>query len=174
MAIPFLQHNARPLNILLAITAFASLGAALYLQHGLGQDPCPLCIVQRYAWIKLGALFAIAACFPRVRWVFGWSMGFAVMMATVGVAAAIKQLWGLAHPTNVQCGRDALETFLNSLPQAQLFPDVFQSRGFCSDVFPPILGLSLPTWSLIGLSAYLLIALALWVFGMPRKPSRFA
>ena len=34
---------------------------ALYLQHFQGQDPCPLCIVQRVAYIVLVAVFLVAA-----------------------------------------------------------------------------------------------------------------
>lgn len=174
MAIPLLQNNARGLNLGLAVIAFAGLGGALWLQHGMGQDPCPLCILQRYVWLKLGVFFAIAACFPRSRKVFGWMLGFATITGLFGVAVAVRQWWVLNYPSATQCGRDAVEAFVNDLPMAHWLPSVFESRGFCTDVFPPMLGLSLPTWSLLGLLAYTLIAALLWWGAMPRQRSRFA
>jgi disulfide bond formation protein DsbB len=34
---------------------------ALYLQHGLGEEPCPLCILQRVLMMGLGVIFLVAA-----------------------------------------------------------------------------------------------------------------
>ncbi len=35
-------------------------GAALYLQYVLHQEPCPLCMIQRFIFIAMGVLFALA------------------------------------------------------------------------------------------------------------------
>ena len=35
-------------------------GAALYLQYVLHQEPCPLCMVQRFIFIAMLVLFALA------------------------------------------------------------------------------------------------------------------
>ena len=37
------------------------LGFGLYLQYAGGQDPCPLCILQRITFIALGLVFLVAA-----------------------------------------------------------------------------------------------------------------
>ncbi len=37
------------------------MGWALWLQYGLGLDPCPLCVFQRIALIATGVVFLIAA-----------------------------------------------------------------------------------------------------------------
>jgi disulfide bond formation protein DsbB len=37
------------------------MGYALYAQHVLGLEPCPLCIFQRVAVISVGVLFLLAA-----------------------------------------------------------------------------------------------------------------
>jgi protein dithiol:quinone oxidoreductase len=34
---------------------------AMYLQHAQGLEPCPMCILQRYAFIVLGAIALAAA-----------------------------------------------------------------------------------------------------------------
>jgi len=44
-----------------AITCAALMGWALWLQYGLGLDPCPLCSLQRMAVVAIGVVFLIAA-----------------------------------------------------------------------------------------------------------------
>jgi len=69
--------------------------AIYYLQEWLGLEPCPMCILQRYAF------FAIAA------------------LALVGGGTAIRQSW-LQHnpPISQSCGSD-LEFLLENFPLAQ-------------------------------------------------------
>ena len=38
------------------VTAFGLIGVALYLQHGLDMLPCPLCVIQRYLFLAIGAV----------------------------------------------------------------------------------------------------------------------
>jgi disulfide bond formation protein DsbB len=73
-----------------------------------------------------------------------------ILGALAGVAAALRNLWVMAYP-EILCGRDPLELFLNGLPTAQKLPEVFVASGLCSSPIPPLLGLPLPAWSLIGL-----------------------
>ena len=52
-----------------ALVCAALMGWALWLQYGLGLDPCPLCIFQRVAVIATGIVFLIAAIHnPRGGW----------------------------------------------------------------------------------------------------------
>ena len=46
---------------LLCITSVGLLSFGLYLQHVVGLEPCPMCIVQRYAMTAL-ALIALVGC----------------------------------------------------------------------------------------------------------------
>jgi disulfide bond formation protein DsbB len=39
---------------LIFFLVLAALGAGYYIQHGLGIEPCPLCIVQRLAFVAVG------------------------------------------------------------------------------------------------------------------------
>lgn len=139
---------SRLCNLLVVAGALVALSAALYMQHGKGLLPCTLCIAQRYAfiWMGLSALLALVmpACGRRVLAVIG------IVGAVGGMVAAIRNLWVLTHPS-ILCGRDSLELFLNGLPTAQWWPKVFMALGLCSDPIPPLLGLPLPAWSLVGL-----------------------
>jgi len=56
-------------------------------------------------------------------------------------------LWVQAHP-GTSCGIDPLETSLNTIPTATLFPTLFKADGLCANPYP-FLGLSIPQWSLI-------------------------
>lgn len=146
--------------ILILLASVAALGAALYMQHGQGLQPCTMCIIQRYAFIWVGICALLALVLPirpvRVLVVLAGIVG-----ALGGMAAALRNLWVMAYP-EILCGRDPVEVFLNGLPTAQKFPEVFVASGLCSSPIPPLLGLSLPAWSLIGLfSLAVLLALSL-------------
>lgn len=133
---------------LVAAGSAGALSVALFMQHGKGLHPCTLCIIQRYAFIWV-ALCAVVATIPfrplRLIAVMAGLLG-----ALGGLGAALRNLWVMAHP-EILCGRDPVEIFLNGLPSAQLLPEVFVASGLCSAPIPPLLGLALPAWSLIGL-----------------------
>ena len=50
---------------------------------------------------------------------------------------------------DVSCGIDPLETSLNTFPTADWLPFLFKADGLCSTDYAPILGLSIPQWSLL-------------------------
>src|SRR5260364_362002 len=45
----------------------------------------------------------------------------------------------------------SLRPIVDHFPLAHLWPSAFKVAGFCETVYPPILGLSLPAWSLVAL-----------------------
>lgn len=52
---------------LLALGCAALLGFGLYLQHVVGLEPCPMCIVQRYAMTVIGLLAVVALMIRHAR-----------------------------------------------------------------------------------------------------------
>ncbi len=120
------------------------LGYALYLQHVRGLAPCPLCVMQRYAFLAV-MVGCLVAAFSKYR-VFGAAYGLLAALAGAGIAS--YHLWIKAHP-NTSCGIDPLETALNKIWPAQWLPSVFNADGLCSAIHDPILGLSIPQWSLL-------------------------
>lgn len=135
--------------LLAAGASFGAVLVALFMQHGQGLQPCTMCIIQRYAFLFIGIAALLAALSPY-RWLRFILSISGVLVALGGVCAALRNLWVMAHP-DILCGRDPVEVFLNGLPPAQWFPKVFMALGLCSDPIPPLLGLPLPAWSLIGL-----------------------
>jgi disulfide bond formation protein DsbB len=54
----------------------------------------------------------------------------------------------IAYPES-SCGLDPLEVFINQFSFVQAIPFFFKADGFCSMPLPPILFLSVPSWSLL-------------------------
>ncbi|NMM27028.1 MAG: disulfide bond formation protein B [Glaciimonas sp.] len=145
-------------NVLLAIAyiCLTLLGVALYLQHGLDQKPCPLCVMQRYAFAAIALICLVSAALPRAAARAGASLG--LIAAHIGTGIAGWHLWVKAHP-EISCGIDPLETALNKIPSAELLPFLFKANGFCSTEYAPILGLSTPMWALLWFTIF---TIALW------------
>jgi len=132
---------------LLGSIAFLCIGFilfALYLQHFNQVLPCPLCVLQRYAFVML-AVFCLVGAIAGTSKAASF-LGF--ITAATGAGLAGYQLWVEAHPS-ISCGNDPLEKAINQLFTAKLFPFLFRSEGFCTDVYAPILGLTTPQWSLV-------------------------
>lgn len=145
----------RPSNLILsgiAAACCALLGLALYLQLVEDMLPCPLCVLQRYAFI-LVALFCLLALRANVRL---WSTLAALAAALGGAGVALYHVWVLAHPA-LSCGTDPLETALNRIPPAQWLPVLFRADGLCETPYDPILGLSIPAWALVWFVTFALL-----------------
>ncbi|MFZ6726477.1 disulfide bond formation protein B [Undibacterium sp. MH2W] len=141
------MQSSKP--VLLGIAAFciSLIGAALYLQIVEHMLPCPLCVLQRYAFIAIAIFCLIGAAMPRgTRRI---SVGLATVSALSGIGVAAKHLYVLANP-GLSCGIDPLETGLNKIVLASWWPTLFRADGLCETPYPPTLGLSIPAWSMIG------------------------
>jgi protein dithiol:quinone oxidoreductase len=135
--------NRRSLYLIVAAICFALIGAALYLQHVQKLAPCPLCVIQRYAFLAAG-IFSLAAAFvPKERlWA---ALGLASLVGGLGTAG--KHVYVLANP-GFTCGIDPVENFLNKLPTAEIMPWMFEAYGACEEAHG-LFGLSLPAWAAV-------------------------
>ncbi|MCQ8894938.1 disulfide bond formation protein B [Limnobacter humi] len=138
-------------GLLLSVCA---LGGALYTQQVLQWFPCPLCILQRYAYLLTAVCFLLMLIRPGQ---VGITL-LTLLLALAGGASAFYHVWVLAHPLQT-CGIDPLQLKLNALPWVSVWPALFTSDGLCSDVYPPLLGLSLPAWSGLGFLGQFALAL---------------
>ena len=147
--------SAKPLLLSIAAAALALLGVALYLQFVENMLPCPLCIMQRYGFAAVALICLVTAMLPQaVSKAGAW---LSLIAALTGGGVAGWHLWIKAHPA-VSCGIDPLETSLNKIVTAELLPFLFKADGLCTTDYDPILGLSIPQWSL---AWFLIFALAL-------------
>jgi len=158
----FLAAHARKLLALIALGSLALLGFGLYLQHVVGLEPCPMCIVQRYALV-LVAVVAGLFCWFRGR---GALMGGAlvvVLLAGFGAFVAARQSFLQWYPPEMySCGRDfygMIETF----PLKRAIPMIFKGGGDCTQIDWTFLGLSIANWSFLNFLLIGVLALALFV-----------
>lgn len=152
--------NARISNALLALLALVAMLVALYLQHYQGLEPCPLCVFQRVAVISFGLVALLAALHGPRAWGQRVYAGLMALSALGGVIVAGRHVW-LQHlpPDQVPSCGPGLDFWIDALPWQQVIQQVFQGSGECAKVDWTLLGLSLPTWTLLLFVGLLLAAL---------------
>jgi len=144
--------TVRTANALGAFLCACLMGYALYAQHGLGLEPCPLCVFQRVAVIGLGILFLLAALHPSLaggRRVYAVLIGL-VALAGSGVSARHVWLTTLPPERVPACG-PGLDFMLESFPLQEALAMVLSGSGECASVDWQFLGLSMPAWVLLAL-----------------------
>lgn len=145
--------NRRLLNFLGVVICAGMMGFALYAQHVLLLEPCPLCIMQRVAVILLGLVFLLAALHnpPGIG-----AKIYAALLALVagtgaGVAAWHVHLQNLPPDAVPSCG-PGLDYIMGNFPLSDALALIFKGSGECAEVSWRLLGLSMPTWVVIGLT----------------------
>lgn len=147
--------SARGALTLVAAFTLAAMLVALYLQHVVGLEPCPLCVMQRVALILAG-LFALAgALLARGRLWQRLFLGGSALAALAGAGVAIWHVWILANPPDsMSCGRP-FQWFHDEFPLREWLPRLFRGDGDCLSESWSLLGLGVPHWSLVGFAVVL-------------------
>ena len=132
----------------------------MYLQHVVGLEPCPMCIVQRYAMTLIGVVALLGLVWRSV--LGGRVLALlAVLLAAGGAFVAARQTWLQWYPPEVaSCGRD-FYGMIESFPLQRAIPLIFRGSGDCSKVDWTFLGGSIANWSFVAF-----VAMALWLFVM--------
>ena len=137
------------------------LAYGLYLQHVVGLEPCPMCIVQRYALVLIAVVAGLTGAGSRKSLHVG---GLLLLIVTAGFGAfvAARQSWLQWYPPEVaSCGRD-FYGMIENFPLQRAIPMIFKGSGDCSKIDWTFLGASIANWSflcfcgILVLSAWLL------------------
>jgi disulfide bond formation protein DsbB len=139
-----------------AIVVSVLFAAALYLQHVLHQEPCPLCMIQRVIFIAIGVTFFIAALHNPKRMAARFYSGIVVLLALGGVAVAGRHIW-IQHLPKDQvpaCG-PGLDFMLQNFPMGEVWQELMHGSGECAEKGWTFLTLGIPEWSLF---CYVLLA----------------
>lgn len=152
---------------LISAACIAMLGFGLYLQYAVGLEPCPMCIVQRYALIGVALFTGLASARGQKGWWMGWGL-LALAMAGFGAFVAARQSWLQWYPPEfATCGRD-FYGMIESYPISRAIPMIFRGSGDCAAVDWTLLGGSIANWSFICFTAMGLVLLALLGRGLRR------
>ncbi|MGJ7536854.1 MULTISPECIES: disulfide bond formation protein B [unclassified Variovorax] len=147
---------------LICLACVLMLAFGLYLQHVVGLEPCPMCIVQRYALVLVAIFTGLAGAFRNVGLrVVG---GLLALVAAVGGAyTAASQSWLQWYPPEVvSCGRD-LYGMIETFPLKRALPMIFRGGGDCSKIDWSLFGLTLANWSFIAFAVLSLMLITLLV-----------
>jgi len=126
------------------------LGFALYYQYLEFLDPCPLCILQRVAFLWMGVVALLAAVHNPARTgqlIYAWLVGLG---AAIGAAIAGRHVWlqGLPPGEVPECG-PGLNYMLENFPLTEVLSTVLYGSGSCAEVQWEFIGLSMPMWTLL-------------------------
>jgi disulfide bond formation protein DsbB len=153
----------RRMGYLLGFLVCAGLmGFALYLQYGMGLEPCPLCVAQRVCVIGMGIVFLVAAFHNPGR--FGATVYAVIQFAIGGTGAALaaRQVWLQSLPKDQvpACGM-SLDYMLDTLPFTEVLNKVFLGTGECAEKAWEFLHLSVAGWTLVFFVATIVASFAL-------------
>ncbi len=158
---------SRPLYLLAFIACVLLMAIALYMEHGMGLEPCPLCIVQRVAVILIG-LVCLAAVIhnpqPKAdgrRRLASRSYALGTLLfALFGAAIAARQVWlQYLPPDQLPACLPSLDYMIDVLPFQEMLSLLLSGTADCAEVSWTFLGLSIPEGTLLGFIAFSLFAL---------------
>jgi disulfide bond formation protein DsbB len=152
----------RPAYLLGAAACAGLMAWALWLQYGLGLDPCPLCSLQRIAVIAIGVVFLVACIHNPARLGAAVYAGLTVSIGLFGSIAAMRHVWIQSLPKGEvpACGM-GLNYMLETLPLTDVLSKVFMGSGECADTGWVFLGLAIPGWTLVFFVAMMVAAIVL-------------
>lgn len=138
----------------------AMLAFGMYLQHVVGLEPCPMCIVQRYALV----LVALFGMFTAASGKIGMQIAgilLVLVFALGGAFVAARQSWLQWYPPEISsCGRD-IYGMIETFPLQRAIPMIFRGSGDCTKVDWTFLGGSIANWSFICFSC--ISVLSIWL-----------
>jgi protein dithiol:quinone oxidoreductase len=163
----FSTLDSAPRRVFLALGALClgMLGFGLYLQLIVGLNPCPMCIVQRYALIYVAVVALLTGAGSR-KGIHLLGVTLILLGAGFGAFVAVRQSWLQWYPPEVAtCGRD-FYGMIENFPLSRVIPMIFRGSGDCSVVDWRFLGGSLANWSFVAFSLISVLAvLMLWRLG---------
>ena len=159
MFLEFLDQPRRLLALICSV-CIAMLAFGLYLQHGVGLEPCPMCIVQRYALVLVAVVAALTA-FAHRKGLLTAGAGLMALISGFGAFVAARQSFLQWYPPQeASCGRD-LYGMIETFPLKRAIPMIFKGSGDCTKIDWTFLGLSIANWSFVCFAGIAMVGLLL-------------
>jgi disulfide bond formation protein DsbB len=157
--------SARRFHGLVALTAFALLAVAFYMEYQMALEPCPLCMLQRIFFFSIGVVSLASALTSsqKARQVCSWVV---VVLSLFGAALAVRHLYLQSLPADeLPACLPGLSYMFDVFPWQEIMQAMVMGTGECGDVVWTFLGISIPGWTLVAFvgMAFINILIALHV-----------
>ncbi len=152
--------SSRTLFLLAFIGCLLIMLGALYLEHVVGLEPCPLCIVQRVCVMLFGVASLLAALHGPGK--VGQRIYAVVLLliAAAGAGTAARQVWLQSVPADqLPACIPPLDYLMDSLPFQDVVRVVLHGSADCAEVSWTLFTLSIAEWSLLAFAGMLLFSL---------------
>jgi disulfide bond formation protein DsbB len=155
--------------VLMAATSMSIV--VLYFQHGLGLEPCPLCVLQRLCVIGMALVALLAFIHNPSGWGRRIYLGLAAIPVIIGITIAGRHAWlqNLPPERVPECG-PGYDFIMEAFPFLDALKIIFHGSGECAEIDWQFLGLTIPGMSLLFFSGILLVLI--WLFIKPPQASR--
>ena len=148
----------RQVMLLIAVASAAMLAFGYYLQHVVGLEPCPMCVVQRYALILIALLAIVTPARSRKGLNLSGSI-LLIITALAGAFVAARQSWLQWYPPEIaSCGRD-IYGMIETFPLQKVLPMIFKGSGDCTKIDWTFLGGSIANWSFACFCGFAVVAI---------------
>ncbi len=154
-----MRLTSRKIFLAVFIACAGLLGFGLFLQHVKGLEPCPLCVLQRYAFVAVALTALLAAIHAPQGFVLKLDAAFLALFAGTGIGLAGRHVW-LEHLPKDRvpaCG-PGFDYLIESFPLSKVLPMIFKGSGECAEVKWRLLHLSISEWALLWFVIFLLVA----------------
>jgi len=141
--------SARRFHGLVALTAFALLAVAFYMEYQMALEPCPLCMLQRIFFFSIGVVSLVSALTSsqKARRMCSWIV---VVLSFFGAALAVRHLYLQSLPANeLPACLPGLSYMFDVFPWQEIMQAMVMGTGECGDVVWTFLGISIPGWTLV-------------------------
>lgn len=148
----------------------AVMATAYFMQFVMELEPCPLCITQRLFMIAVGGVFLLGFLHDPGPLGQRFYALLAVLFSLGGAAVAARHVWLQSLPPDQvpACG-PSLDYVWENFPLSETLKLLFSGTGDCAEVEWELLGLTIPSWSLL---TFLLLAVwSLAIFASAREVS---
>ncbi len=151
-----------------ALACALLLAYALYVQHVLFIDPCPMCVLQRVAFAAFGLVCLLGAIHGpsgrNARATYGVLAG---LCGVAGGAVAVQhvRMQNLPPDEVPACG-PGLDYLLDALPWQDALSKVLAGSGECAKVDWAFAGVSMPGWTLV---CFVILTLSALFAGFRRR-----
>lgn len=133
--------------------------SAYAIEYGVPIEPCPLCLLQRYALWGITLCFWLASAWPNNRFWCLSNNALILILSMAGTMIASRHLW-IQYLTPSQEIADCLaglDRVFAYHPFFEALQKIFSARQDCARIDFTILSLPLSAWSLLGFISIIMV-----------------